>query len=93
MFRYTPNPRVNADSDTFTVIADEGPGGSLDSTVTWVNANHVPVAVAPPTVWPADPTTGAVTVYPNIVHPDAHSTWVFSAPISTWPTTRTAPSA
>jgi YVTN family beta-propeller protein len=70
MFRYTPNPRVNADSDTFTVIADDGRGGSLDSTVTWVNANHVPVAVAPPTVWPADPTTGAVTVSPNIVHPD-----------------------
>jgi hypothetical protein len=38
--------------------------------VTWVNDNHVPVAVAPPTVWPADPTTGAVTVSPNIVHPD-----------------------
>jgi len=70
MFRYTPNPRVNADSDTFTVIADDGRGGSLDSTVTWVNANHVPVAVAPATVWPADPTTGAVTVFPNIVHPD-----------------------
>ncbi len=63
MFRYTPNPRVNAHSDTFTVIADDGRGGSLDSTVTWVNANHVPVAVAPPTVWPADPTTGAVRCF------------------------------
>lgn len=70
MFRYTPNPRVNADSDTFTVIADDGRGGSLDSTVTWRNDNHVPVAVAPPTLWPADPGTGAVTVSSNIVDPD-----------------------
>jgi YVTN family beta-propeller protein len=70
MFRYTPNPRVNADTDIFTVIADDGCGGSLDSTVTWVNANHVPVAVAPPTLWPPDPTTGAVTVSSNIVDPD-----------------------
>jgi YVTN family beta-propeller protein len=70
MFRYTPNPRVNADSDSFTVTAEDGRGGSLASTVTWVNDNHVPVAVAPPTLWPADPTTGAVTVSPNIVDPD-----------------------
>ena len=70
MFRYTPNPRVNADSDTFTVIADDGRGGSLDSTVTWINDNHVPVVVAPPTLWPADPATGAVTVSSNIVDPD-----------------------
>ncbi len=48
MFRYTPSPRVNADSDSFTVIADDGRGGSLDSTVTWINDNHVPVVVAPP---------------------------------------------
>jgi YVTN family beta-propeller protein len=70
MFRYTPNPRVNADSDTFTVIADDGCGASIDSTVTWVNDNHVPVVVAPPTLWPADPATGAVTVSSNIVDPD-----------------------
>lgn len=70
MFCYTPFPRVNADSDSFTVIADDGCGGSLDSTVTWINDNHVPVAVAPPTVWPPDPATGAVTVSPNIVDPD-----------------------
>ena len=70
MFRYTPNPRVNADSDTFTVIADDGLGGSIDSTVTWVNDNHVPVAIAPPTLWPADPASGAVTVSSNIVDPD-----------------------
>ncbi len=70
MFRYTPYPRVNADSDTFTVIADDGRGGSIDSTVTWVNDNHVPVAIAPPTLWPADPATGAVTVSSNIVDPD-----------------------
>ena len=50
MFRYTPDPRVNADSDSFVVIADDGHGGSLDSTVTWINDNHVPVVVAPPTV-------------------------------------------
>ena len=70
MFRYTPNPRVNADSDTFTVSADDGRGRSLDSTVTWINDNHVPVVVAPPRLWPPDPTTGAVTVFPNIVDPD-----------------------
>jgi YVTN family beta-propeller protein len=70
MFRYTPNPRVNADSDSFMVIADDGGGGSFDSTVTWTNDNQVPVAVAPPTLWPPDPTTGAVTVSPNIVDPD-----------------------
>jgi YVTN family beta-propeller protein len=70
MFRYTPNPRVNAASDTFTVIADDGRDESLDSKVTWVNDNQVPVAVAPPTLWPPDPTTGAVTVSSNIVDPD-----------------------
>lgn len=70
MFRYTPNPRVNAGSDSFTVLADDGRGGSIDSTVTWINDNHVPVVVAPPRLWPPDPTTGAVTVSPNIVDPD-----------------------
>src|SRR5258707_9716 len=70
MFRYTPNPRVNAASDTFTVIADDGRDDSLDSTVTWVNDNRVPVVIAPPTLWPPDPTTGAVTVSSNIVDPD-----------------------
>jgi YVTN family beta-propeller protein len=70
MFRYTPDPRVKAHSDSFVVNADDGHGGSLDSTVTWVNENHVPVVVAPPTLWPPDPTTGAVTVSPNIVDPD-----------------------
>lgn len=70
MFSYTPNTRVNADSDSFTVTADDGRGGSLDSTVTWINDNHVPVAVAPPTLWPPDLATGAVTVSPNIVDPD-----------------------
>jgi YVTN family beta-propeller protein/VCBS repeat-containing protein len=70
MFRYTPNPRVNAESDSFTVIADDGHGGAIDSTVTWINDNRVPVAVAPPTIWPPDPDTGAVTVSPNIVDPD-----------------------
>jgi len=70
MFRYTPNPRVNADSDTFMVTAADGRGGSFDSTVTWVNDNHGPVAIAPPRLWPPDPATGAVTVSPNIVHPD-----------------------
>ncbi|HXL61152.1 MAG TPA: hypothetical protein VN959_10880, partial [Mycobacterium sp.] len=52
MFRYTPDARVNAGSDTFTIIADDGRGRSLDSTVTWINDNHVPVVVAAPTVWP-----------------------------------------
>jgi hypothetical protein len=70
MFRYTPNLRVNADSDSFTVIADHRGAGSLNSTVTWINDNHVPVAVAPPTLWPPDPNAGAVTVSPNIVDPD-----------------------
>ena len=46
MFRYTPHARVNAESDSFTVIADDGRGGSFDSLVTWVNDNQVPVAVA-----------------------------------------------
>jgi YVTN family beta-propeller protein len=70
MFCYTPNPRVNAGSDSFSVAADDGHGGSLDATVTWINDNHAPVAVAPPTLWPPDPATGAVTVSPNIVDPD-----------------------
>jgi YVTN family beta-propeller protein len=70
MFRYTPDARVNAESDSFMVIAADGRGGSLDSVVTWVNDNQVPVAVAPPRLWPPDPTTGAVTVSPNIVDPD-----------------------
>src|ERR1700682_3314292 len=55
MFRYTPDARVNAGSDTFTIIADDGRGRSLDSTVTWINDNHVPVVVAAPTVWPTGP--------------------------------------
>jgi YVTN family beta-propeller protein len=67
MFRYTPNPRVNADSDSFLVMAADG---SLNAAVTWINDNHVPVVVAPPRLWPPDPTTGAVTVSPNIVDPD-----------------------
>ncbi|HTI74211.1 MAG TPA: Ig-like domain-containing protein [Mycobacterium sp.] len=70
MFRYTPNPRVNADSDSFIVTAADGAGGVIDSIVTWINDNHVPVVVAPPRLWPPDPTTGAVTVSPNIVDPD-----------------------
>ena len=69
-FRYTPMPRVNAQSDTFTVIADDGNGAVADSTVTWINDNRAPIAVAPPTVWPPDPATGAVTVSSNIVDPD-----------------------
>jgi len=69
MFRYTPNSRVNADSDTFTVIADDGPWwiARFDGDVGQCQPRSV--AVAPPTLWPADPTTGAVTVSPNIVHP------------------------
>jgi len=70
MFRYTPTPRVNADSDSFVVMASDGRGGSVNATVTWINDNQVPVAVAPPRLWPPDPTTGAVTVSPNIVDPD-----------------------
>jgi YVTN family beta-propeller protein len=70
MFRYTPHARVNADSDSFVVMAANGRGGSIDTTVTWINDNHVPVVVAPPRLWPPDPTTGAVTVSPNIVDPD-----------------------
>ncbi|HEX4587202.1 MAG TPA: Ig-like domain-containing protein [Mycobacterium sp.] len=70
MFRYTPSPRVNADSDSFTVLAADGRGRSIDSMVTWINDNHVPVVAAPPRLWPVDPATGAVTVSPNIVDPD-----------------------
>src|SRR4029453_1995530 len=70
MFRYTPTPRVNADSDSFDVMAADGRGGSVTATVTWINDNQVPVAVAPARLWPPDPTTGAVTVSPNIVDPD-----------------------
>src|SRR5689334_17444093 len=70
MFRYTPHARVNADSDSFIVSAADGLGASLDSLVTWINDNQVPVAAAPPRLWPPDPTTGAVTVSPNIVDPD-----------------------
>jgi YVTN family beta-propeller protein len=82
MFRYTPNPRVNADSDIFTVIAHDELGGSLDSTVTWINDNHVPVVVAPPRLWPPDPATGAVTVSPNIVDPDSDwLTYTLDAPL------------
>jgi len=81
MFRYTPHARVNADSDTFMVTADDGTGGSLDSLVTWVNDNRVPVAIAPPRLWPPDPTTGAVTVSPNIVDPDGDwLTYTLDAP-------------
>src|SRR5262245_49299175 len=65
MFRYTPNPRVNADADSFAVVAGDGCGGSLDATVKWINDNHVPFVVAPPRLWPTDPATGAVTVPPN----------------------------
>src|SRR5919205_4519012 len=39
MFRYTPHARVNADSDSFMVMAADGVGGSLSSVVTWVNDN------------------------------------------------------
>jgi len=70
MFRYTPHARVNAASDSFMVMAADGLGGTIDSLVTWVNDNQVPVAVAPPRLWPPDPATGAVTVSPNIVDPD-----------------------
>jgi YVTN family beta-propeller protein len=81
MFRYTPNPRVNADSDSFTVVAADGSGESLGATVTWINDNHVPVVVAPPRLWPPDPTTGAVTVSPNIVDPDGDwLTYALDAP-------------
>ena len=72
MFRYTPDARVNAESDSFMVIAADGLGGSLDSVVTWVNDNQVPVAVAPPRLWPPDPTTGAVTVSVSYTHLRAH---------------------
>src|SRR4029077_5298685 len=81
MFRYIPNPRVNADSDIFVVVAADGSGESLDATVTWINDNHVPVIVAPPRLWPPDPTTGAVTVSPNIVDPDGDwLTYTLDAP-------------
>jgi len=81
MFRYTPHARVNADSDSFMVSAADSLGGSLDSLVTWVNDNQVPVAVAPPRLWPPDPTTGAVTVSPNIVDPDGDwLTYTLDAP-------------
>jgi YVTN family beta-propeller protein/VCBS repeat-containing protein len=81
MFRYTPHARVNADSDSFMVIAADGLGGSLHSLVTWVNDNQVPVAVAPPRFWPPDPTTGSVTVSPNIVDPDGDwLTYTLDAP-------------
>jgi len=81
MFRYTPDARVNADSDSFMVIAADSFGRSLDSVVTWVNDNQVPVAVAPPRLWPSDPTTGAVTVSPNIVDPgDDWLTFTLDAP-------------
>jgi YVTN family beta-propeller protein len=81
MFRYTPHARVNADSDSFTVTADDGLGRSLDSVVTWINDNQVPVAVAPPRLWPPDPATGAVTVSPNIVDPDGDwLTYTLDAP-------------
>jgi YVTN family beta-propeller protein len=62
MFRYTPLPQVNAESDTFTVIARDRSGAAVHATVTWINNNRAPVAVAPPTEWPPDPETGAVTV-------------------------------
>jgi YVTN family beta-propeller protein len=81
MFRYTPHARVNADSDSFMVSAADGLGGSLDSLVTWINDNQVPVAVAPPRLWPPDPTTGAITVSPNIVDPDGDwLTYTLDAP-------------
>jgi YVTN family beta-propeller protein len=81
MFRYTPNPRVNADSDSFVVAVADGCGGSLDATVTWTNDNHVPLVVAPPRLWPPDPATGAVTVSPNIVDPDGDLlTFMLDAP-------------
>lgn len=81
MFRYTPMPRVNAESDTFTVIARDRSGAAAHATVTWINDNGAPVAVAPPTVWPPHPETGAVTVSPNIVDPDGDSlTFTLDAP-------------
>jgi YVTN family beta-propeller protein len=81
MFRYTPIPRANAESDTFTVIARDRSGAAAHATVTWINDNGAPVAVAPPTVWPPDPETGAVTVSPNIVDPDGDSlTFTLDAP-------------
>jgi YVTN family beta-propeller protein len=81
MFRYTPNPRVNAESDSFIVTASGGTGGLVDSVVTWTNDNQVPVVVAPPRLWPPDPTTGAVTVSPNIVDPDGDClTFTLDAP-------------
>jgi YVTN family beta-propeller protein len=81
MFRYTPNPRVNADSDSFVVVTADGCGGTLDATVTWINDNHVPFVVAPPRLWPPDPATGAVTVSPNIVDPDGDLlTFMLDAP-------------
>src|SRR3977135_159446 len=63
IFRYTPIPRVNAHSDTFTVNASDGRGGSLDSTVTWVNDDQVPrnITVSPvvdSAIGEPDPTTG-----------------------------------
>ena len=45
MFRYTPMPRVNAESDTFTVIARDRSGAAAHATVTWINDNGAPVAV------------------------------------------------
>src|SRR5262249_28570180 len=51
MFRYTPNPRVNAFSDSFTVTAANRGGGLVDSVVTWTNDHRVPVVVAPPRLW------------------------------------------
>jgi VCBS repeat-containing protein len=49
--------------------------------VTWINDNGALVAVAPATVWPPDPETGAVTVSPNIVDPDGDSlTFTLDAP-------------
>ncbi|WP_142392552.1 Ig-like domain-containing protein [Mycobacterium sp. 3519A] len=70
MFRYTPNARVNAETDSFVVTASDGRGRLLSSIVNWVNDNQAPVVVAPPRLWPPDPTTGAVTVSPNIVDPN-----------------------
>jgi YVTN family beta-propeller protein/VCBS repeat-containing protein len=83
IFRYTPIPRVNAHSDTFTVNASDGRGGSLDSTVTWVNDDQVPrnITVSPvvdSAIGEPDPTTGMVTGACCVTGAD--NTYTVSAP-------------
>jgi YVTN family beta-propeller protein/VCBS repeat-containing protein len=90
MFRYTPNPRVNAESDTFTVIAD-GRGGAINSAVDPRGASAyitvtVPIlprriaipAEADPTTALPDPKTGVVTG--SCAHIGAGFTYTASAP-------------